>query len=288
MKLIRPETKLALLLDLRFSGQHLAFGTGFVVISPSGPMLLTNRHNVRGRDNRTDECLSAQGGVPDEIAITHHARSGLGQWVSRVEPLYVDDGKPRWIEHPVLKGRADFVALPLTQLDGVELFPVDLTEGARVLQVDPAEPVSVIGYPFGRSTEGGFPIWATGFLATELVLDFDELPCTLIDCRSRQGQSGSPVVAYRPPGSGASYGDGTAYFGEGRVSRFLGIYSGRINKESDLGIVWKVHALRELVGIIGTQKRFTSFGTSNVLAAPSAVTHSLVSVGGLHAPRRDS
>jgi hypothetical protein len=28
---------------------------------------------------------------------------------------------------------------------------------------------------------------------------------------------------------------------------FLGVYSGRINEESDLGYVWKASALRELI-----------------------------------------
>ncbi len=40
----------------------------------------------------------------------------------------------------------------------------------------------------------------------------------------------------------------TAVIGE--VIRFLGIYSGRINEESDLGIVWKATALSELVAAI--------------------------------------
>lgn len=31
------------------------------------------------------------------------------------------------------------------------------------------------------------------------------------------------------------------------VYKFLGIYSGRINSESDLGIVWKASAIKELV-----------------------------------------
>jgi hypothetical protein len=31
------------------------------------------------------------------------------------------------------------------------------------------------------------------------------------------------------------------------VTRFLGIYSGRINKDSDIGIVWKAEAIRELI-----------------------------------------
>jgi hypothetical protein len=44
--------------------------------------------------------------------------------------------------------------------------------------------------------------------------------------------------------------DGSATAFEGSVSRLLGIYSGRINDESDLGIVWKVSAVAELIAAI--------------------------------------
>jgi hypothetical protein len=39
---------------------------------------------------------------------------------------------------------------------------------------------------------------------------------------------------------------GSAAFG-GPVWKFLGIYSGRINAQSDLGIVWKASAIDQLV-----------------------------------------
>lgn len=41
--------------------------------------------------------------------------------------------------------------------------------------------------------------------------------------------------------------DGSTSLASGAMLRFLGIYSGRINKESDLGIVWKATAIAELV-----------------------------------------
>jgi hypothetical protein len=40
--------------------------------------------------------------------------------------------------------------------------------------------------------------------------------------------------------------DGGTGFFQGPLMRFLGIYSGRINDETDIGIVWKVSAIREL------------------------------------------
>ena len=41
--------------------------------------------------------------------------------------------------------------------------------------------------------------------------------------------------------------DGSSAIFTGPVERFIGIYSGRINAESDLGIVWKASAINELI-----------------------------------------
>jgi hypothetical protein len=114
--------------------------------------------------------------------------------------------------------------------------------------VSPAEPVSVIGFPFGLSTSGKLPVWATGFLAQELGLITKENPTFLIDCRTRQGQSGSPVIAFRTSGH-RSVKDGrlSASLSGNIVWEFLGIYSGRVNSESDLGKVWHVSAIEELL-----------------------------------------
>ena len=89
-------------------------------------------------------------------------------------------------------------------------------------------------------------MWATGFMASEPDVDFQELPLMLIDCRTRQGQSGSAVVAYRSGGTCAMEDGTTAIFGE-PVQRLLGCYSGRVNRESDLGLVWKASAVQEII-----------------------------------------
>ena len=115
--------------------------------------------------------------------------------------------------------------------------------------IGPAETVSVIGFPFGITAGGNLPVWATGFIASEPVVDYDDLPIQLIDCRSRQGQSGSPVLAYRSGGM-IAMADGSSAAFDGPVSKLIGIYSGRINAESDIGIVWKTSAILELVNSI--------------------------------------
>jgi len=236
----------SLLIEMQFNGQALSTGTAFVVNTPTkGPHLITNRHNVTGRHQETGAPLSATGGVPSHIVVVHNRKAQLGHWVPRNEPLCVN-GAPRWVEHPTLGSRADFVALQLTDLNDVDLFPYDPANPGPKILVGPADSISVIGFPFGMTAGGAFGVWATGFLASEPEVDFNNLPIQLIDCRSRQGQSGSPVLAYRAGGAVAMADGGSSVFG-GPVERFIGIYSGRINAESDLGIVWKAAAIAQLV-----------------------------------------
>jgi hypothetical protein len=154
------------------------------------------------------------------------------------------------VEHPVLGGKADVVALNLNWGSDVFKMPyytsMDLDRLGMIIR--PAETVSVIGFPFGLSSTGKFPIWATGFMAQELSLVSPENPVFMIDCRTRQGQSGSPVIAYRPNGF-TSVNDGrlTSVMGPTEKWEFLGIYSGRVNPESDLGRVWHVSAVEEVL-----------------------------------------
>jgi hypothetical protein len=227
-------------------GTPISNGTAFVMQAPRCPILITNRHNVTGCRQDTGQPLFANGNVPDSMVITHNRKGHLGEWIQRTEPLY-DGETPRWKEHPTLGKEADFVALPLTQLDDVELFPYDVT-GARIL-VGPADIVSVIGFPFGLQAGGSLAVWATGFVASEPDINFRGLPLFLIDCRSRPGQSGSAVIAYRNGGA-IHMEDGSTAIISKPVWRLLGIYSGRINEQSDLGFVWKTNAVKELVDTI--------------------------------------
>jgi hypothetical protein len=233
----------SLLIQMYVGDQRLSTGTAFVAESAAGPVLVTNRHNATGRRQDDNQPLSPTGGVPDALAIVHNQKGKLGTWVERREPL-LSNGAQRWIEHPSLGAKADMVALPLTQFNDVELYPYNVVDTGPKVRFGPAETVSVVGFPFGIQGGGSLAIWATGFVASEPDIDMGALPIFLIDCRSRPGQSGSAVVAHRT-GAVAMEDGGTAIMGY--ATRFLGIYSGRINEQSDLGIVWKASAVRELV-----------------------------------------
>ncbi len=229
-------------------GNMLGTGTGFIALSARGPTLITNRHNVTGRHNGTDRLLSPTGAAPDEIAVTCSEAGKLaGYWTQIRIPLFGSRGR-LWFEHPTLGATADFVAIPLKDVDHVQLFPYDVGEPFPAMSYGPAELVSVVGFPFDIAASGSLAVWATGFVASEPEVDFEGLPIFLIDCRSRPGQSGSPVIAHR---SGAiRFKNNMAGLGAGTTTNFLGIYSGRVQSDSDIGVVWKRSAVKQLVDSI--------------------------------------
>ncbi|GAL51584.1 TPA: trypsin-like peptidase domain-containing protein [Citrobacter farmeri] len=245
-------TMKSLFIEMFFDEQKLSSGTAFLAANDttSHCALITNRHNVTGRNQDTDECLSKLCATPNYIVIHFHKGDSLGEWHKVKLPLYRDDGTPYWIEDPLLGAKADVIALNLKWGRDVNKFAYYMknTLDRDNLYVGPSDTVSVIGFPFGISSSGKYPVWATGFMAQELLLITKENPVFLIDCRARQGQSGSPVVAYRA--------GGYRKIDENKISsvlsgtpkwEFLGIYSGRINNESDLGRVWHASVIERIL-----------------------------------------
>jgi hypothetical protein len=155
---------------------------------------------------------------------------------------------PLWIEHPRLGDRADIAVLPLTAVDDVEIFPYELADGPTLVY-RPSDAVSVVGFPFGMQAGGSLAVWTTGFVASEPQVDYNGLPIFLVDCRTRNGQSGSAVIVHRN-GGWVTMEDGQPRLLQTPATRFVGIYSGRINEESDLGMVWKAQAVAEAVNSV--------------------------------------
>lgn len=245
----------SLLIQPHFNDQKLGDATGFVVIAPSGrPYLITNWHVVSGRDPRTDKPTDkTTAAIPNKLVIHHNKMGQRGDKIVITEYLYAGSDeqldKPFWIEHPALGKEVDVVALELTHLDDVELLPYDITNTRAEYEtpaIGPADSVSVIGYPFGITGGESFAVWVSGSVASEPAADYDKKPMFLIDCRARPGQSGSPVIAYTPAG-GSFRNNGALAISGDEITHFLGIYSGRVNEKSDLGMVWKACVIEDIL-----------------------------------------
>ena len=152
---------------------------------------------------------------------------------------------PAWTEHPMLGARADIVALPVKEMTNIvgEINSVSL--GNDWHRWDIGSELHVIGYPYGQ-IGGPFPIWSKGSIASEPDVDIAGLPVFLIDCRSRPGQSGSPVFAHFRAGAVVEH-EGRTFQAKKPMNYFVGVYSGRLRSDSDLGLVWKRNCIEELV-----------------------------------------
>lgn len=237
-------------------GAVLARATGFTAYGLSGVFLVTNRHVVRGRHQDTDEFLDPKVATPPS-GVRAYFRTGDVSKVLPVEiSLFDGSGLARWVEHPTLGRRVDVVGISLGDIDtAVEMFSLDLTRtnptnapGGCVdqLDFDLGDGVIVTGFPFGLRAPEYRAIWARGSVASHPADDFDQLPRFLIDSRTREGQSGSPVFFHSPYGSWRSIAGDTCE-GDGPAAMLVGIYSGRVNDQSDLGYVWGPGVIAEVL-----------------------------------------
>ena len=228
---------------LYYGETQLGSGTCFFIMSEEGPVLVTNRHNFTGRNNITNKPLHRQGGIPDHAVVTMHGPGEVHYHVDLIDHKNPD--APAWTEHPTLGAKADIVAVPVKEMTNIvgETNSVSLKNDWH--RWDVGSELHVIGYPYGLMG-GPFPIWSKGSIASEPDVDFSGLPVVLIDCRSRPGQSGSPVFAHFRAGAVVEHG-GQTWQAKKPMNYFVGVYSGRLRADSDLGLVWKRSCVEELV-----------------------------------------
>ena len=263
-------------------GKPLGNATSFFYETKDAQLfLITNWHVVTGR-NSWNPSESKTGAVPSVVKITVQKKQmpvdGQKNIVlSDIDeislPINSEDGNdPRWLEHPDYGFEVDVVGIKINKhsefRNQYELNVVNSwKEFHQGYQPEVMDDVFVIGYPWGLSVNpergGVIPIYKRGSIASDPIIDYRRRPCVLIDCRTTEAMSGSPVIASH---SGLLMPDGhvSANTTFGTVSSFLGIYSGRLIKEnsmddmkkeiSEIGVVWKASVLDAITqnGIPGT------------------------------------
>lgn len=238
---VTRESMASLFLIPRFQGEEIAKNaTGFLVLHEGSTYLITNWHVASGKDYRTKKALNQpSGSIPDELIVWHTDTSFLEPgrvrgWKQHSASLYDHEGQPLWLEHPEHGNDVDVIALRIDVAPDALVYPYEIEHPDALPPVHVAEDVSIVGFPQGESSLGYLAIWVRGTIASEPNVDHvvDHLfrPVFLVDARTRHGQSGSPVLLIR----------------EGPVGP-LGVYSGRIDEQSDLGYVFKWRVIREII-----------------------------------------
>lgn len=245
----------SLRLDLYFDNTILGSATCFIVNEKGKDFLVTNYHVLTGRHPDTNRVINSSAAIPNKIRVWCHSSlsvRGYGAWVIRDLSLYDEEGKPRWIEHPQMcirdpehpsEHNVDIVVLPLDSDIDIKIYSIDLFGNDDIL-VAPGTPVSIIGYPLGLTGADLFPIWKTGHIASDIEAHYSNR-FFYIDATTRGGMSGSPVV-YRSWGVNQTL-SGEIIFSNGITTKLLGIYSGRIHEDSEVGIVWKPYLIKEII-----------------------------------------
>jgi hypothetical protein len=213
--------------------------TGFLLYCEGRYFLATNYHVLSGRHPKTGKLQDL---VPQSVLVHHRTidHSTLYGGIRPThEPLLDEHQAPNWIchEHRDLSASedpqlaVDVALLPLTDTAHVVRQYTYLWESLVVEpKVAVGTEVSVVGYPLGYTGLVGYPIWKCAHIASEIHAHPDRKHF-LIDCVSREGMSGAPVVK------------------KGEGGQLLGIYSGRMFQDDDfgIGIVWRWHLLHELL-----------------------------------------
>jgi hypothetical protein len=244
---IDPLSVTSLLLVSMSNNLPLASATGFVVQKGDKYYLVTNWHVVTNRRPDNGALLDPQGRTPTAIRIFHNTKDHLGSW-TWIEENLIDSTShtPRWVEHPLLKQGVDLVMLPLDKTEGVAFYPLNLDLRNVNIKLIPAGEVSIVGFPFGNSSGAGLPIWKAGAIASDPDVDYGNSPQMLVDTTSRPGMSGSPVYARRI----GSYSTTQGNLVIGSADKFVGVYAGDIDSNSEVGRVFKASALMEIYAAI--------------------------------------
>ncbi len=255
-----PYTFAALPLVVLFNGIEISKATGFVVHHAGQHYLVSNRHVFSGRHALSQKRLDEHNRDPDEVLVTHP--SVHGGFVKQTYALTshqtgTTGAQSLWLEHPVFTWIADVAALPITlpaMATHTALFEADLDlpeaaprPVAYRVGLTPALDLNIIGFPFGR--RGGyetFGIWTRAYVASEPLVDIEGAPAFLVDSRTRNGNSGSPVVFYRDL-EGFRDAEGEVHSPPEPYGEFVGIYSHRLNDHSDIGVVVTAAAVRSVL-----------------------------------------
>lgn len=244
------------------SDNVMSTGTGFIYEYENYMYLITNGHNVTRVNPQQTERIIKSAAFPTLIQTkARFLREDNPDEIGITEPflidLYEDEDfkKPLWYIHPEKGYLIDVVAIPIERCDkipkNIKLFPINKFDFDKEYPLEIADDVFILGYPFNIAGKLELPIWKRGTIASEPVLNIDNLPKIFVDTATRSGMSGSPVIMKR---TGIHGFDGKKLKGNeiiGTIHNFIGIYSGRIGADDEfkaqLGIIWKEEVIMEIL-----------------------------------------
>jgi hypothetical protein len=257
MRLIDPFSVCTTPIEIAFESVILGSATGFFHTKNSRTYLIINWHVFSGREPDTGQPKSKDYLVPDRITFEYHYKPDpMRIYRFRINLMDSND-IAIWYQHKIHGQRVDIAVLDISAIleaeslnkrINIQPFPINDVIQVSDMQHRIGQDVFILGYPLKIMKTGLFPVWKRGSIATEYNLDIDGLPCFLVDTATKEGMSGSPVIA-RSFGSYVNMA-GSRLFSTNPVDEFLGVYSGRYVgriDEAHLGIIWKKQLIDEII-----------------------------------------
>ena len=254
---INDNTTKPIFIEIYFNETKLSTATGFAILHQNKKYLVTNWHVVSGRNFITKECLSKTAAIPNKLILRFkkYINHTQFEWIEQEVNLFDENENKLWHEHPKYGSKVDVVLIMIE--DKLEsIYPLEYFRINSSCELNITEKLFVLGFPLGyivKSRNEPYAIWTSGTIASEpslnLVINNEEVPAFLIDSRTGSGQSGSPVIYYSLSGIDSNHSNGFTMWG-GPIMREVGIYSGRIDKDSDLGYVWKWSVIQDIINSI--------------------------------------
>jgi hypothetical protein len=232
-------------IEMMFNSTVLSQGTGFIWNRLGIFYLVTNWHNLSGKNLFTRVNMSPTGGLPNRIRVYLNSKGRIGDKFSEIFDLEDKHGTPKWLMHP--SQTVDIAMLPLWPKEEPDWYAMNQLQTLE-LSVAIGQDVYILGYPFGIS-RSGYPIWKRASIASEPQLRTREQPYILVDTASRPGMSGSPVI--RRSWGNHTLSNGGQLSNSDAATRFIGVYSGRLATkdplDAQLGLVWPALFIDEIL-----------------------------------------
>ena len=224
-------------------GSPVSTATGFIIKPRNKYYLVTNLHVVTNRDPFNGKWVGKEGVIPNQVHISHRNTAGINHSYGSIEQLKTAEGKNLYEEFSFEGKKVDIVAIPLkdTVSKDIKFYPIAYYNTIEQVDLIPADLLMVVGFPLGRSAAYKLPIWKSGTLSSEPILDQNGLPTLWLDMHGFEGMSGSPVYYIT---NNLNTKNGNLHYGH-RYVFFVGVLS-HINSDLDLGIVWKGTYLKTL------------------------------------------
>jgi hypothetical protein len=251
-KIIKPNpiSFSSLFIEAFFGDNKIGIATGFLWSDNEENFLITNWHVVTGLNPGDQQPIDKYGSTPDKLRVWFRLKDNLVILEPYDIPLFNNQNQPLWKEHKDFQSIVDVAAININLPNQFKAYPINKIQFGD-FRPEIGLDVFIAGFPRGISGGINFPIWKRGSIASEPDIDLDSLPKLLIDSMTREGMSGSPVIAQYT----GIYAEDPENLNDndwiGTQRKLLGIYSGRLpgqdEFEAHLGIVWKSSVIESIV-----------------------------------------